>query len=228
MQAIVLAGGLGTRLREVVSDLPKPMAPIGDRPFLSILFDQIRRHGCNRAFVSVGYKADAIVNHYGSEFDGMSLDYVREAEPLGTGGALRLALGRASDDHVLVLNGDTYFDIGIADIYQEHVKANRSATLVLRWVEEATRYGTVEVSGNAVTAFNAAGVAGPALINSGIYVLSRELFSRFELPAAFSFEQDFLQRYANDLKLSAASASGMFVDIGVPEDYRWACTHVAT
>ena len=227
MQAIVLAGGLGTRLRSVVSDLPKPMAPVGDRPFLALLFDQLLRHGCTRTFVSVGYKADSIIGHFGSDYRGMAIDYVREDEPLGTGGGLRLALAAIDEARALVLNGDTYFDIDLGAIYAQHVDDGRTATLVLRRLEEADRYGAVLVQVGVITGFQAAGRSGPALINGGTYVLQRGLFDDFDLPGVFSFEQDFLQPHVADLRPGAVIADGLFVDIGVPRDYQWACEHLA-
>tara|TARA_R110002167_G_scaffold84232_2_gene228944 strand:- start:250 stop:936 length:687 start_codon:yes stop_codon:yes gene_type:complete len=227
VQAIVLAGGLGTRLRTMVSDLPKPMAPIGERPFLSLLLDQLVEHGCTRTYLSVGYKAETIVAHFGADYRGMALDYVREDEPLGTGGGLRLALSAISEDRALVLNGDTYFDIDLATIYRRHVESGRPATLVLRRLEEADRYGTVTVQDDVITGFQAAGQTGPALINGGTYVLERRLFDGFDLPPVFSFEQDFLQPHVASLRPGAIVGDGLFVDIGVPQDYLWACAHLA-
>lgn len=218
MEAVVLAGGLGTRLRSVVPDLPKPMAPIAGRPFLEILLRRLSLKGVSRAVLSVGYRADVIMAHFGSMFAGIRLVYEVETEPLGTGGALRRALARCDADHCLVVNGDTYLDLDIAEAELAWAAHRRPCMIALR-VSDAARYGCLELSGSRLIGFREKGHGGPGLVNSGHYILPTRLLADCELADPFSFEVDFLQRRLPSLEVDVLEVDTMFIDIGVPEDY---------
>src|ERR1700756_5410431 len=145
MEAIVLAGGEGRRLRAVVSDLPKPMANVAGRPFLWWLLNRLAQLQVRRVILSVGYKADAIQNHFGNVFSGVELAYSVETEPLGTGGAIRLALEQAREKQVIVLNGDTYTDVDLRGLNAKFESSGTDLAVAVTHVNDVARYGGVVV-----------------------------------------------------------------------------------
>jgi D-glycero-alpha-D-manno-heptose 1-phosphate guanylyltransferase len=219
MEAIVLAGGLGTRLRGVVPDLPKPLAPVGGRPFLAIVLEQLRAQGFASAVLSVGYRHELIREAFGDGFGEMALAYAVEERPLGTGGAIRLAARACSDAEVFVLNGDSYTELAFADLQAKHRQSRASLTVCAAEVADAARYGRMLVENSRITGFAEKGAPGPGLINAGVYLMRRDLLETLALPRAFSFEKDVLAVRLDELRPRAYRASGRFVDIGVPEDY---------
>jgi D-glycero-alpha-D-manno-heptose 1-phosphate guanylyltransferase len=219
MQAIVLAGGLGTRLRGVVPDLPKPLAPVGGRPFLAIVLDQLRAQGFASVVLSVGYRHEPIRQALGDRYGGLVLAYVVEDRPLGTGGAIRLAARHCSEADVFVLNGDSHADLDFADMQARHGEAHASLTVCTVEVPDAARYGRVLVEDSRITGFAEKGAAGPGLINAGIYLMRRNLLEVTGFPEVFSFERDVLEARVSELRPLAYPARGRFIDIGVPEDY---------
>ncbi len=226
MEAIVLAGGFGTRLRELVPDLPKPMAPVAGRPFLEILLTALAYKGFSRIVLSLGFLADKVIAHFGEQFAGMKLVYVVEDSPLGTGGATRLALSRCDEDHVFVFNGDTFLDLEVADVdalWQRH----HVPIIVAREVPDTARYGRLNTQGGRVTGFMEKGLAGRGLINAGCYVLPVASLDEFELGQAFSIETDFFAKTVNVQRIDLFVTAGKFIDIGVPEDYSRAQTDLA-
>lgn len=218
MEAIVLAGGFGTRLRQVVSDVPKPMAPIAGRPFLEIFLGSLAIKGFSRVILSLGYMAEKISKHFGRHFAGLDLTYVIEDTPLGTGGATRLASSVCTQDHVFVFNGDTYIDLEVELVEQQWL-ANRHPIVVARQVSDTTRYGRLVVDIDRITSFAEKGVTGPGLINAGCYVLAKDALARFPLKQPFSIETDYLIPEVADATVEAFVTKGIFIDIGIPEDY---------
>lgn len=222
MKAIILAGGLGTRLRERVADLPKPMAPIAGKPFLSYLLSRISRAGFEEAILSVGYRWQAIHDYFGDTFcedeKELPLRYVVEHEPLGTGGAIRLASQNLTSPFA-VFNGDTLLDFDLVDLQRRHGLNKAPLTMVLRKVEDTSRYGAVQVQDDIVVGFNEKGLSGPGHINAGIYVLPPNIFSRYNLTGKFSFENDLLEAHCSELRPHAHLVDGYFIDIGIPADY---------
>jgi len=152
MEAIVLVGGFGTRLRQVVTDVPKPMAPIAGRPFLGILLGSLAEKGFSRVVLSLGFMAEKISGHFGSQFAGLDLAYVVEDVPLGTGGATRLAVEACTQDHVFVFNGDTYLDLEV-DLLEQQWQARRNPIVVGRQVPDTMRYGRLVVDGDRIIRF---------------------------------------------------------------------------
>jgi len=219
VQAIVLAGGLGTRLRGVVPDLPKPLAPVSGRPFLAIVLEQLRSQGFSLAVLSVGFRHELIRQAFGERFGGLAIDYAVEDRPLGTGGAIRLAARACSEPDVFVLNGDSYADLDFADMQARHCEAHVPLTVCAVEVPDAARYGRILVRDDRITGFSEKGAAGPGLINAGIYLMRRNLLAVPELPEVFSFERDVLEARLADLRPLAYQTRGRFIDIGVPEDY---------
>lgn len=226
MEAIVLAGGYGTRLRQIISDVPKPMAPVAGRPFLEILLTGLAQKGFDRVLLSLGYMADKVTSHFGDKFAGITLSYEIEASPLGTGGAVRQALSRCESDHVFVFNGDTYLDLEATEV-QACWEASRAPIIVARDVPDTARYGRLDVVDGKVCNFAEKGATGPGLINAGCYVLPKNIFARAKLDQTFSLEADFLADEVHKQQFNVFVTNGLFIDIGVPEDYARAQTELA-
>jgi len=219
MKAIVLVGGLGTRLRGVVGDVPKPMAPVRGRPFLTYVLDQLVAGGFDLAVLAAGYRHDTIHSYFGNEYHGLALAYSVESEPLGTGGAIRLACERAHARDVFVLNGDTYLELDCRAMLDAHARAGAQLSLAVCAVPDVARYGALEVSNSIVQGFREKGQSGPGLINGGTYILAAELRDRLPGRGAFSFEQDVLVPQVRSIRPLAFPVAGLFIDIGIPEDY---------
>lgn len=217
-EAIVLAGGAGTRLRHLIPDLPKPMAPIGKRPFLEILLGHLASHGVDRVVLSLGYMAEKIRTHFGNSFNGMQVAYVVEDRPLGTGGAIRLAMECCQEDHVFVFNGDTFLDLEIETV-DRFWSINRHPVVVGREVVDTARYGRLIVEHGRLTGFSEKELPVPGLINAGCYVLNKGQLDHYLTGSAFSFETDYLEKVLPSMLVDVYVTSGYFVDIGVPTDY---------
>ena len=227
MKAIVLAGGLGTRLARVTGEFPKPMAPVGSRPFLEYLLDYLIEQGSEEAVLAVSYKWEAIREHFGAEYRGMPLKYSVEDEPLGTGGAIRQALEFLPDDEVIVLNGDTLFRVDLRSLKNAHRYGMVQLSIALKQVADCGRFGRVEVSTQGViTRFLEKSAAGPGWINGGIYMLDRRLFTDFPMPARFSFEQDMVEPNISRIRPLAFQSDAYFIDMGIPEDYERAQSEI--
>jgi D-glycero-alpha-D-manno-heptose 1-phosphate guanylyltransferase len=218
MEAIVLAGGFGTRLRQIVPDLPKPMAPISGRPFLEVLLGSLARKDFNRIILSVGFMAEKISGHFGDKFDGMYLEYALEDQPLGTGGAVRLAMEKLTNDHVFVINGDTFLDLE-AEQLEQHWQTSRRPIIVGSNVPDTARYGRLLTNQGVATGFTEKGLSGPGMINAGYYVLQQRQLDQFALRQAFSLEADFLVPAVARGEFDVFETKGIFIDIGVPEDF---------
>ena len=227
MEAIVLAGGFGKRLKQVVPDLPKPMAPVAGRPFLEILLTSLAQKGFGRVIMSLGYMADIVTSHFGTEYAGIELVYEVELTPLGTGGALRQAMSRCNADHVFVFNGDTYLDLETPKVEGQWQK-NRLPIIVSCEVPNTARYGRLDTDCGRVVGFAEKGVAGEGLINAGCYVLPTDILNDFTLGQPFSLEADFLAKAVDKSRFELFVSSGHFIDIGVPEDYARAQIELAT
>jgi len=226
MEAIVLVGGFGTRLRQVVTDVPKPMAPIAGRPFLEILLGSLAEKGFSRVVLSLGFMAEKISGHFGSQFAGLDLAYVVEDVPLGTGGATRLAVEACTQDHVFVFNGDTYLDLEV-ELLEQLWQARRKPIVVGRQVPDTMRYGRLVVDGDRIIRFAEKGVAGPGFINAGCYVMATDALARFPFHQPFSIETEYLVPEVARAMVDVFVTKGMFIDIGIPEDYSRAQTLLA-
>lgn len=203
MEAIILAGGRGTRLRSVVPDLPKPMAPVAGRTFLSYLLDFVIDHGITRICLSTGYKAEAIEDYFGASLRGVSIVYAHEESPLGTGGAIRAALPSKPAPDVFVLNGDSFAQVDLRAMFEQHKSCGERLTIALTQVSECARYGAAAFRNGHVERFSEKGPSGAGYINAGIYLLRRDLFDAFALPDVFSFEQQMLMDHLSDLRAPA-------------------------
>jgi NDP-sugar pyrophosphorylase family protein len=219
MKAIVLVGGLGTRLRGVVSDVPKPMAPVRGRPFLSFVLDRLVDAGFTGVVFAAGYRHDTLRAHFGADYRGLPLAYSIEAEPLGTGGAIRLAWDRIGEPEVFALNGDTYAEVDLRAMQAEHLRARPALTVAICHVPDAARYGALDLAGDRVLGFSEKGRSGPGWINAGAYLLGSGLRDFFPRRDPFSFEHDLLARHVEAIRPVAFRSTGRFIDIGTPEDY---------
>lgn len=226
MEAIVLAGGFGTRLRQVVPDLPKPMAPIAGRPFLEVLLSTLARKNFTRVVLSLGFMSEKIIAHFGDNYMGMELVHEVEAQPLGTGGAIRAAMARCVSDHVFIFNGDTYLDLEV-DALESLWQSDHHPVIVVREVPNTARFGRVEISEGRVIAFLEKGMAGPGLINAGCYVLPKDALDDFPLGQPFSLETEFFIKQLKRIRFDGFVTHGRFIDIGVPDDYALAQTELA-
>ena len=222
-EAVILAGGFGTRLQTVVNDVPKPMAPVNGVPFLNYILSYLKHYGITRVVLSTGYLAEKISGFYQEEYCGIAIAYTREDTPLGTGGGIRLALEKCTTPNVLVLNGDSFFDVNITGYVTQHQSHQSDCSLALRKVENAARYGTIDLGGNnRVNAFREKdSIEKEGLINGGVYILNRELFLKLtEAAKPFSIEKDFYEQRLDELQIFGFEHNGYFIDIGIPEDYK--------
>lgn len=230
-ECIILAGGLGTRLRSIVSDLPKCMAPVAGKPFLAYVIDNLIKEEIEKFIFSVGYKSESIIEFVNTEYSKYSIQYSIEKEPLGTGGAIKLACSKSSEKNVLALNGDTLFSINISKLSKFHQLKNADCTLCLKPMQNFDRYGVVELdNNNTITSFKEKKFYEKGLINGGVYALTTDKFLEEELPEKFSFEKDYLEKKVN-AETYAKTISGFvqdeyFIDIGIPEDYERAQTEL--
>ena len=225
-EAVILAGGRGTRLRSVVPDLPKPMAPVAGKPFLEILLASLARKNIGRVVLSVGYLAESIISHFGQRFQGIEIDYAREDSPLGTGGALRLALQKCREEAVLVLNGDTFLEFDMPSVSRDW-QIHRCPIVIGMYSRDTARYGRLSLDGDRVVGFLEKGNSGPGVINAGSYIFPANFLCQADLPEVFSLEQDFFPQELQRSYFRLFAASGMFIDIGVPDDYFLAQTRLA-
>lgn len=221
-EAVVLAGGFGTRLRSVISDLPKPLAPVNGHPFLHYVFAHLKKHGLQHVVLSVGYMHEKIQEHFGNEYLGMNVSYAIEHEALGTGGGIRLGMELCKDAHVLAMNGDTLYEVPLTEMFDQHLGGSCDATLAMRKVEDGSRYGTLQLEGKRITAFREKSPehTGPHLINGGVYAMRRKSFMGLTQPKEkFSIEYDYFGKYADKMLLNGFDCDAYFIDIGIPEDY---------
>ncbi len=220
--AIILAGGLGTRLKKVVPDLPKPMALIRERPFLEYQMDFWISQGVTKFILSVGYLNHMIIDHFGDSYHTASIDYFVEDEPLGTGGALLMA-AQGLKETFLVLNGDTFFEVNLNDLCLFHNKHNAEWTMSLFRSKDLDRYMGVDLEDNGeILSLQSGGNELTLLANGGVYLVNPSALKRLNYKpyTKSSLENDLLPKFISlGGGLYGLESSGKFIDIGVPEDY---------
>ena len=220
LQAIILAGGLGTRLASVLEGKPKPMAQIKGRPFLELLLDFLSKEGITKAILALSYKHELIQDYFKKSYKNISLSYSIENSPLGTGGALKQALSQCDKEEIFVCNGDSFFNLDFKKLlaFKREFK-NSKICLGLKKMQDFDRYGRVELDEKGfIRAFREKEFCKEGLINAGIYLVDKDLFENFESKEKFSFEL-FLQDHFLALRARGAIFDGYFIDIGVPQDY---------
>lgn len=220
LPVIILAGGLGTRLKGVLGDLPKPLALVAGKPFLIWLLKYLQKQDINEVYISVGSTYDAILNLIGHKFENIRINYLVEDSPLGTGGAIFSAIKRINYEEILVFNGDTLSQVDIGSFVVKCQDNQADIGLSLCKLNSSGRYGRVEVdSANNVIGFAEKTHEGPGFINAGIYYFRNSVnLINLDVASKFSFENDFLPICNKCLKLMAFCESRNFIDIGVPED----------
>ena len=220
VELIILAGGLGTRLRSVVSDLPKCMAPVNGKPFLSYVIDFFQEQGVTNFIFSIGYKHEAIETYLNNQYSTTNIQYSIEEEPLGTGGAIKRACSFVSAKNVLITNGDTLFKASVTALQNFHSAKNADCTLALKPMKNFNRYGVIDLNEDAsVKNFSEKKYYEQGFINGGLYMLNVQNFLEESLPDKFSFETDYLEKFYTKRKMYGLVQDGYFIDIGIPEDY---------
>lgn len=220
-EAIILAGGFGTRLKEVVSDVPKVMAPVNGRPFLEYVLDYLEHYMIEHVVLSVGYKHEIIKSHFGYQYNSINIKYAIEDEPLGTGGAIKKAFELINDNKAFVFNGDTMFRINLVKHYDFHLSKQADFSLVLRQVNNVQRYGAVEYDDDKkITSFLEKGEKfGDGYINGGVYLINKRFFNQHQWPEKFSIEKDCFEKMVSSYSFYGMVCKQYFLDIGIPEDY---------
>jgi D-glycero-alpha-D-manno-heptose 1-phosphate guanylyltransferase len=220
--AIILAGGFGTRLQSVIQDVPKPMAPVCGEPFLNYQLKYLRHFGIHHVILSVGHLHDKIISFYRDSFQGMSIDYVIETEPMGTGGGIRLAFEKCSHPQAYVLNGDSFFDVDLHHYSETFHALKATHALATRKVEDAARYGTIASNKQQIVSFREKnGIHKSGIINGGVYMLQKEHFmSHTPAKQNFSIEKDFFEKQVQNCFIAGIEYNSYFIDIGIPEDYQ--------
>lgn len=224
MEAIVLAGGFGTRLAQVVKDVPKPMADVAGRPFLAYIMENLIAQGINRIIMTVCYKKEYIMDYFGDAYKGVRIIYSVEETPLFTGGAIKKAIGLCGDDRVLIINGDTFFSVDLQRMRAFSRKKDTEVVIAVKELANFDRYGQVEMDERQiVTAFYEKAPCKKGWINGGIYDLKVDCLE--EYPEIFSLENDCFPILLRDKQIYAYPSDGFFIDIGIPEDY-YAAQHI--
>ncbi len=223
VKCVILAGGKGERLRKVISDIPKPMAPVAGKPFLEYLILQLKKYNIREVVISIGYKGEAIKSYFGNgEKLDMNITYSPEDEPLGTGGALKKAINMVDDEKFIVMNGDSYLDVDLSKFLDFHMEIQAGTTLALAHCNDTNRYGRVEINKEGkVQRFIGKGVPGYGLINCGIYLFQRDIAGI--IPDGNISLEDMILPNIIDKGLFGMTVNGFFIDIGIPEDYLMIC-----
>jgi len=220
-EALILAGGLGTRLRAVVADRPKPMAEVAGRPFITFVLDHLVRHGCARAVLCLGHMGELVPPVLGQNYGPLELAYSFEQTPLGTGGALRNAAPLLSENDVLAMNGDSFCDIDLGALDRAHRACGGAVTLAALWLTDRHRSGalTVDGSGRVVGFESRPSAPSPGLINAGVYMLRRDVLNMMQPGRKVSLEDELFPALVERKELFAWQVNGRFIDIGTPESY---------
>lgn len=221
MECVILAGGFGTRLKHLLNNKPKSLAPINDRPFLSYLIESLKSKKVDKFIFSLGYLSDQVINFLEINYENLDYEFVIDPLPLGTGGAIRLALEKCYNESILIVNADTFFDIDLGEMFLFHHAKKSDCTFALKPLENYNRYGTVELDFNArIKKFTEKKRTKKGLINGGYLILKKELLiEKFNSNIEFSFEKDFIEIYLDELNAFGFISNEYFIDIGVTEDY---------
>lgn len=223
MQAIILAGGLGSRLKSVVVNTPKVLSPVAGHPFLYYIIEYLKKQGINHFVFSLGYLANQVVSFLSENYPNISYQICIEDEPLGTGGGIKNAIKLVSSDDVFVVNADTFFEVPLKEMLLAHISSNSDCTISLKPMTNFERYGRVEIdSMNTIVSFKEKKFSSEGLINGGYIILNKKIFLKISerLPNIFSFEQDFLEKNIHSISIKGFISEGYFIDIGIPEDFK--------
>jgi D-glycero-alpha-D-manno-heptose 1-phosphate guanylyltransferase len=216
----ILAGGMGTRLRACVADRPKVLAPVRGRPYLTYLLDQLAAAGLREVVLLTGYLGDMVRTVLGETYAGILLAYSREPSPLGTAGAVRLALPCVASSAVMLLNGDSFCDVDLPKLWDFHCRQQAEVTMTLSSVADTARYGRVRIARDTVECFEEKqATSGAGWINAGVYLLNRDRIVEIPSGRPVSLERDMLPVWAGRGCVRGFRCTGRFLDIGTPESY---------
>jgi D-glycero-alpha-D-manno-heptose 1-phosphate guanylyltransferase len=219
-EAIILAGGSGTRLRSVIPDLPKCMAPVNGKPFIAYLIEYLQMRGVKKFIFALGYKSESFETFLHNALPASNYVLSIEEEPLGTGGAIKLGCTKASEKNLLIANGDTLFKIDVTKALAFHAMCGADCTLNLKPMKNFDRYGVVELNKDySIANFKEKQHYEKGFINGGLYILNSGKFQQEDLPDKFSFEKDYLEKLYPQRRMYGVVQDEYFIDIGVPEDY---------
>ncbi|GAB6120909.1 nucleotidyltransferase family protein [Dysgonomonas termitidis] len=219
-ECIILAGGFGTRLQSVVSDVPKCMAEVAGKPFLRYLFDYAANEGFNHIILSLGYKFEIVISWLETQNMPFEVSYVAEEYPLGTGGAIKLAFTKVKGTEAFVINGDTFFDLDSESFLEFHREKESDISVALKPMQDFDRYGSVELDDEQrIIRFNEKEYKKEGLINGGVYIIAKKLFSKLSLPEKFSFEKDIMESHIHGINIYGHRLDNYFIDIGIPSDF---------
>lgn len=219
-EAVILAGGFGTRLQTVVSDIPKPMAEVNNKPFLEYVLNYLLKFNIKNIVLSVGYKHNVIIDYFGNNFKGININYAIESEPLGTGGAIKFAANKIHSKDFFLLNGDTLFDVNLNELSKFHKNLNSDISLSLKPMKGIDRYGVVEFDNNfKINNFKEKKYQKSGYINGGVYAINKNVLEKTD-KKKFSFEKDIMEKYLSKINIFAYISDTYFIDIGIPEDYK--------
>ena len=219
-EALILAGGFGTRISGLFPDIPKSLIPINNSPFIKLLIDNLVNNGIKKFHILVGYKSDQIIEYLRS-LRYVDINFIKETTPLGTGGAILNALSQIENDDFFICNGDTFIEFDLKAFYKFFLDNNRSPCILIKALENPSRYGLIETnSDRKIINFYQDKNASFGLINLGSYLLNKNFFNKLtNFPKKFSFEHAILMNHRFINEFFTFESSGIFIDIGVPEDY---------
>ena len=218
METIILAGGFGTRLKSLMPNIPKTLAPINNRPFLDYLFNYLIQQNIKKVILSVFYQYELIKKQYNFKYKNLDILYSIDSTALGTGGAIQKALEISKSDDIFVINGDTFFNIDLDQLLNEHKNKKNDITIALKPMNNFDRYGIVETDSNGqVITLKEKQYCKYGKIDGGIYLINRSIFNLFESRKKFSFN-DFIMNNLNNLRTGSLLCDELFIDIGTPED----------
>lgn len=218
MDVIILCGGEGTRLRSILPNVPKPMAPVLGKPFLQLLLDNLDRNGFSKIFLAVRYRGAQIIDYFSYFYKDLRLQYVIEDLPLGTGGAVKNALKECKSKNVMVLNGDTFFDINYKEFIQFHKQSKADISVAIKKYLDGDRYGSIEMGEDLKIKSFEEKTNTNMWMNGGAYILKRKIFEDWAC-THFSLEKDFMPWALENKNVFGFPSQGYFIDIGVPDDF---------
>jgi D-glycero-alpha-D-manno-heptose 1-phosphate guanylyltransferase len=219
-EVVILAGGLGTRLKSAVPDLPKCMADVNGKPFLDYVIQFALDQGVEHFIFSLGYKSEIIIAHLELCWPSLHYEYCVESIPLGTGGGISLAASLVQGEDFFVLNGDTIFLVSLTKLAAIHIAVDSLVTIAVKPMANFDRYGTVVLEENLVTAFQEKRPCEKGLINGGVYIINKNMLLQQNMPEKYSFEKEILERLVHQKMISAGIFEDYFIDIGIPDDYK--------
>ena len=219
-EVIILAGGMGTRLKQAVPDLPKSMAPVHGIPFISYVVEYMIDQDVDKFIFSLGYMHEHISSYITKRYPNLNAKFIVEKEPLGTGGAFKLACEQATEKDIVAINGDSLYEINVKKLLKFHKENEAECTLALKPMKNFDRYGVVEIDPiGRITAFKEKQQYAAGLISGGFYALNVKKFLSHNFPEKFSMEKDYLEKQHRDADIFGQVQDQYFIDIGIPEDY---------